>query len=169
MARTGIRIHLIVQVKPAGRPVFEYVEHRVIGVNADPVGPGVEDHVAQPRFTTVMQSLVVAQELVYLIAMISCIRSNGFPGVMATENHENILVFPDELLPRLLPVVSLRLHAPIRLSRPVRPHVSVCQDHDAVPGVPRHYLIGPYQHFVAGLTLERNDKKFHPGLLEMIP
>ena len=46
--RIGRLRHLIVQVEPARRSLFEFVENGVVGVDADLVLPRFEDHVTQP-------------------------------------------------------------------------------------------------------------------------
>lgn len=46
-----------------------------------------------------------------LIAVISGVCPNGLSRVVTAENHEDILVLLDELLPRLLTGVAFGLHS----------------------------------------------------------
>lgn len=80
-------------------------------MDADLVRLRFEGHVAQPGFTAIVHPLVVAQDLVNLVAVISGVGANGLSSVMTAENHEDVLVLLDELLPRLLTGVAFDLHS----------------------------------------------------------
>ena len=55
--------------------------------------------------------LVVAQNLVNLVAVISGVCANGLSTVVPAKNHEDVLVLLDELLPDLLAGVAFGLHS----------------------------------------------------------
>ena len=65
---------------------------------------------------------LVAQNLVDLVAVISGGGKNGLSRVVTAENHEDVLVLLDELLPRLLAGVAFGLHSP-GVSRHARVHI----------------------------------------------
>ena len=87
--------HRVVQVEPTGGLVAKFVEGGVVGVDLDLVLAWFEDHVAQPGFSSVVQVLIVAQDLMDLVSMITLGSENGFSACMAAKNHEDIFVFAD--------------------------------------------------------------------------
>ena len=62
--------HEIVQVEPTGGAVAKLFKRGVVGVGTDFVLLRFEDHVAQPGFSPVMQILIIAQDLMGLVAVI---------------------------------------------------------------------------------------------------
>ena len=85
-------------------------------MDADLVRVRFEGHVTQPGFTAIVHPLVVAQDLVDLVAVIPGVCANGLSSVVTAENHEDVLVLLDELLPRLLTGVAFDLHSPRGIS-----------------------------------------------------
>ena len=63
--------HLVFQIEPAGGSVAKLFKGGVVGVDLDLVLVRFENHVAQPGFSAVMHALVVAQDLMDLVAMIA--------------------------------------------------------------------------------------------------
>ena len=63
--------HEIVQVEPTGGAIAKFFKGGVVSVGTDFVLFRLEDHVAQPGFSPVMQVLVVTKDLVDLVAMIA--------------------------------------------------------------------------------------------------
>jgi len=51
--------------------VPKFIEGRVVGVDLNLVLGWLEDHIAQPGFSSVMHALIVAQYLMNLIAVIA--------------------------------------------------------------------------------------------------
>ena len=51
--------------------VTEFLKGRVVGVDLDLVLAWFENHIAQPGFSSVVQVLIVAQNLMDLVSMIS--------------------------------------------------------------------------------------------------
>ena len=76
------RLHLVFQVKSAWRLVPEFVEGWVKGVDLDLVLVRFENHVAQPGFSAVMHALVVAQNLMDLVAVIALGSKDRFSTCM---------------------------------------------------------------------------------------
>lgn len=62
---------MVFQVETAGGGVAKFVEGGVVSVGTDFVLLRFEDHVAQPGFSSIVQILIVAQDLVHLVAVIS--------------------------------------------------------------------------------------------------
>ena len=63
--------HEIVQVEPTGGAVAKLFKGGVVSVDLYLVLARFEDHVAQPGFSPVMQVLVIAQNLMNLIAVVA--------------------------------------------------------------------------------------------------
>ena len=59
----------------------------------------MEGHVSEPGFAAILQALVVAQQLVDLVAGRSLRFEIGFTENMPAEDHENIGMPGDELVP----------------------------------------------------------------------
>ena len=100
--------------------------------------------------------------------MISGRSKNGLSTEVTAENHEHVLVLPDELLPHLLAVVALEFQ-PIGGSRLVPPQVGVRQDNGTVVRMFGDYSVRPIQDFVAGVVLKCDNKKLQPCCLEVVP
>ena len=63
--------HEIVQVEPTGGAIAKFFKGGVVSVGTDFVLLRFEDHVAQPGFSSIVHALVVAQDLVDLIAVVA--------------------------------------------------------------------------------------------------
>ena len=100
--------------------------------------------------------------------MISGGSKNGLSTEVTAENHEHVLVFPDELLPHLLAVVAFEFQL-IGSSRLVPFQVGVRQDNGTVVRMLGNDSVCPIQNFVAGVVLKSDNQKLHPGGLEVVP
>ena len=115
-----------------------------------------------------MHPLVVAQDLVDRVAMISGGGKNGLSTEVTTENHEHVLVPADELLPHLLAVVALEFQL-IGGSRLVFLQVGVRQGNDTVVRMLGNDSVRPIQNFVAGMVFKSDNQKLQPCFLEVVP
>ena len=74
--------HLVIQIEPAGSLVAKFLENGVVGIDLDLVLAWFENHIAQPGFSAVVQILVVAQNLMDLVAMITLGSEDRFSTCM---------------------------------------------------------------------------------------
>jgi len=105
---------------------------------------------------------------VNLVAVISGGSENGLAEEVTAKNHEDVPVFPDQLLPHLLAVVAFELQA-VGGSRLISPQVGVRQDNDTVVRMLGNCSVRPIQDFVAGVVLKSDNKKLQPCGLEVVP
>ena len=113
--------------------------------------------------------LIVAENLVDLIAVFPNVGAKSFPGVVAAKNHEDVLVLLDKLLPHLLAGVTLWFDTTVRISRFGGVNVSVRKNNDAVFWVFGDDGVCPVQYFIPRFAFERDDKKTHSRGLKLIP
>ena len=100
--------------------------------------------------------------------MISGGGKNGLSTEVTAENHEHVLVLPDELLPHLLAVVAFEFQL-IGGSRLVFLQVGVRQDNGTVVRMLGNNFVRPIQNFVAGVVLKSDNQKLQPCFLEVVP
>ena len=100
--------------------------------------------------------------------MISGRGKNGLSTEVTAENHEHVLVLADELLPHLLAIVALEFQL-VGGSCLIPFQVGVRQDNSPVVRMVGNDSVRPIQNFVAGMVLKSDDKKLHPGGLEVVP
>ena len=94
--------------------------------------------------------------------MISGGCKNGLSTEVTAENHEDVLVFPDELLPHLLAVVAFEFQL-IGVSCLFPFQVGVRQDNGTVVRMLGDDSVCPIQNFVAGVYSRATIRNFIPA------